>query len=497
MRQKNIDRNKMAKHLLKTLILGLFLILSAQAYAQRDLIITQAGEEIRCKILDETPTRFIYAYLGPKKKVLRNEIFKNLVTSFKYNHYDNDILINPKLETKNKNTASPRVDTRKGSEAKKISKKEAKRMRQAEEQAAKSEAKKEDLKKETPKTKEPSKKEIEQKKEELVKAEPIKKESEAAKPAVEIAKKTEPELIKKAEPAVKEAISAKQTEDKAITQEKALEPKVEPIKVAAEETIKETEKKVEVVAEKPKKIEDKAIAEVEKPKKETTEKSPFAEPEAKSEFKNYLKYRVGFKGGLGNIITKTTDTSPFGLFKEKLNRGRTFGADAAYFITDNFGMGVTFTNYQASNKNTNFDYPNLFTGETIKAGSLNSRVSHKFVGPTLLYRKPIDFKTFAIITISPGMHLYTDKGQTNAANYKFTGQGFGGAATLGLDFLLGNDIYGRDIILSLEGGYNYGQITALNDGTGAGTKNIATPINLNRLDFTIGLRFTRFPAYLR
>jgi hypothetical protein len=81
----------MAKHLLKTLILGLFLILSAQAYAQRDLIITQAGEEIRCKILDETPTRFIYAYLGPKKKVLRNEIFKNLVTSFKYNHYDNDI----------------------------------------------------------------------------------------------------------------------------------------------------------------------------------------------------------------------------------------------------------------------------------------------------------------------------------------------------------------------------------------------------------------------
>lgn len=496
----------MAKHLLKTLILGLFLIISACSYAQRDLIITQAGEEIRCKILDETPTRFIYAYLGPKKKVLRNEIFKNLVTSFKYNHYDTDILINPKLDTKNKNTASPRVDTRKSSNSNN-SQKDSKKSKK-EEPAPKIESKKESSKKEAAKVMEQTKKEEQQAvkkelalKEKLVKEEVAKtesqKEAEIENPAIDTVKKIEPKLIKKAEPVTKEVVSSKRVEEKTSTPEKLLEPKTEPINAAAEIGTNASEKKVEVIAEKPKKQEEKVMAEVEKSKKEAIEKSPFAEPEAKSEFKNYLKYRVGIKGGLGNIITKSTDTSPFGLFKEKLNRGRTFGADAAYFITDNFGMGVTFTNYQASNKNTNFDYPNLFTGEAIKAGSLDSRVSHKFVGPTLLYRKPIDFKTFAIITISPGMHLYTDKGQTNAANYKFTGQGFGGAATLGLDFLLGNDIYGRDIILSLEGGYNYGQITALNDGTGAGTKNIATPINLNRLDFTIGLRFTRFPAYLR
>ncbi len=95
------------------------------------------------------------------------------------------------------------------------------------------------------------------------------------------------------------------------------------------------------------------------------------------------------------------------------------------------------------------------------------------------------------------MHLYTDKGVTNAANYKFNGQAYGAAATLGLDFLLGNDIFGRDIILSLEGGYNYGQITTLNRGDDLGKVTLPNPINLNRLDFTIGLRFTRFPMYLR
>ena len=85
----------------------------------------------------------------------------------------------------------------------------------------------------------------------------------------------------------------------------------------------------------------------------------------------------------------------------------------------------------------------------------------------------------------------------NAANYTFKGQSYGGAATLGLDFLLGNDIFGRDIILSLEGGYNYGKITQINKNDGKGNIALPTPINLNRLDFTIGLRFTRFPMYLR
>lgn len=93
------------------------------------------------------------------------------------------------------------------------------------------------------------------------------------------------------------------------------------------------------------------------------------------------------------------------------------------------------------------------------------------------------------------MHLYSDKGLTNNSAFHFKGQAYGAAATLGLDFLLGNDIFGRDIVLSLEGGYNYGEISTIDNKVEK--IKLATPINLNRLDFTIGLRFTRFPMYLR
>ena len=78
----NLSDIKMTKLLFKVIVALCFMIISNKTFAQKDLIITQAGEEIRCKILDETPTRFVYAYLGPKNKVLRNEIFKNLVSDF-------------------------------------------------------------------------------------------------------------------------------------------------------------------------------------------------------------------------------------------------------------------------------------------------------------------------------------------------------------------------------------------------------------------------------
>jgi len=93
--------------------------------------------------------------------------------------------------------------------------------------------------------------------------------------------------------------------------------------------------------------------------------------------------------------------------------------------------------------------------------------------------------------------LYTDKGTYDNASYKFKGMDFGAAATLGVDFLLGNDITGRDIILSLEAGYNYGKMRALDFGNGGGAVNLSTPINLSRVDFTVGLRFTRYPKYFK
>ena len=422
----------MTKFLLKVVVGFVFLFLGTKTYAQRDLIITQAGEEIRCKILDETPTRFIYAYLGSKNKILRNEIFKNLVSSFKYSYYSTDILKNDKLIEKPKSGQSNRSEG------------------------------------------------LVPSKEEVNSAVEVKNKND---------KSTDQNSTNKTSDAKQDNSLIKSSEDK----ENNLKNNDNSIKNVDHSTDNQQENTTQI-----KTNNSGELLKVEasnKNEKSKVDISPLADAAPVSEFKNYLKYRIGAKGGLGNIVAPNNDTSPYGLYKEKLLRGWMFGVDAAYFFKDKIGLGATYTNFQANNSTKSLDYPNLFTNEAIVGGQLSNKVSHKFIGPTFLYRKSIDYKTFAILTISPGMHLYTDKGLTNNAAFKFKGQAYGAAATLGLDFLLGNDIFGRDIILSLEGGYNYGQITTIDNAVEK--VKLATPINLNRLDFTIGLRFTRFPMYLR
>ncbi len=430
----------MTKDLLKVIAVFALLLLGSKTYAQKDLIVTQAGEEIRCKILDETPTRFVYAYLGPKNKILRNEIFKNLVSSFKYSYYPSDVLKNDKLIEKTKSGQSNRAEPLRPSTADEKPSTASKRIETS------------------------AKKEI-------------------------VTAKKETSMADKAD-----SVVTKSSLDKSKTNQ------TETVANEAEKVVANTEKPLvdEKVVSKNEKSDQATKEANDSDKKENIKKedlSPLADAEPVSEFKNYLKYRIGAKGGLGNIIAKNTDTSPYGLYKEKLLRGWMFGVDAAYFFKDNVGIGATYTNFQAGNSSANLDYPDIFSGEAIKAGELSNKVSHKFVGPTFLFRKNIDYKTFAILTLSPGMHLYSDKGSSNKSDFKFKGQAYGAAATLGLDFLLGNDIFGRDIILSLEGGYNYGQITTIDNNIGKVT--LPTPINLNRLDFSVGLRFTRFPMYLR
>lgn len=67
------------------------LLLTRVSFAQRDQIITQAGKEIRCKILEESPSRFTYAYVEPTGQVKQSQIFKSLVKSFAYQFYPDDI----------------------------------------------------------------------------------------------------------------------------------------------------------------------------------------------------------------------------------------------------------------------------------------------------------------------------------------------------------------------------------------------------------------------
>ncbi len=561
-----------------------FLFTSNFVFGQKDVIITNAGEEIRCKILDETPSRFKYAYVGPKNKVLRNEIFKNLVSSFKYGYYENDLLTNEKQIVRAPlNSNPPIVKEEAAKEAEKElpkntpvktepkvvakdtpAKPETKVVKEAPSKTVVKEVPAKDLARDLNKpsypvnnqNNKPVSEPVVKKEEVLVPVAPVKKETETPKAVVENkpvkeeakpAKVEEPktvvtspkkddktpkldpkEVIKpivkpeivKAEPKIPEKILVpvektgsevtkpvevpqKQTDVKVVN--KPTTPKSEPVAVSKPEEIKPIEKKVEPKPEKKEEINvvlNEKAADNKNPEKKVepipaNALAKFDQKKPNAGYKNYMKFRIGVKGGLGNIVNKTEDTSPFGLYQEKLQRGWILGGDATYFVKDWLGFGVKYASFQTNNSDKKLDFPNPISSEPVKSGSLSNKVSHKFVGPSVVLRKSIDFKTYIVMTASPGVHLYSDKGTLNANNFKLTGQSYGGNATLGLDFLLGNDIFGRDIILSIEGGYNYGSVNKLVVGGTNEKKSLATPINLNRLDFGVGLRFTRFPMYLR
>lgn len=375
-------------HFLSKAVFVLFLVLffsTSESFGQRDQITTQAGEKIRCRILDETATRFVYAYIAPNGKVLRNEIFKNLVTDFKYDFYPDDII------TKGNKIVSKPNTTK--------------------------------------------------------------------------------------EPTTGNNTTKTQQTDKTATNknENSANPK--------------SGEKLEAKQQKPQK---EAVA------KEEKTAAPMAEPKTKSEYDDYLKFRVGVRGGFGNMLTKLNTEDQFGLYQEKLLRGWTWGADFAYFPTDNFGFGVMFNNFQSKNSADNINFQYIENGELVNAsGSLSNKRSTKFVGPVAYFRKSIDFKTMVILGLAPGAYFYNDKGSYKGITIPYKGWNWGGAATLGIDFLLGNDITGRDIILSLEAGYNYGKISSMDFSDGKGPVKLVNAVDLSRLDFTVGLRFMRYPRYFK
>lgn len=429
---------------LSVLVVGLFFLLfSYTSIAQRDLITTQAGEQIRCRILEETPSRFIYAYLGPNNKVLRNEIFKNLVKTFQYNNFPTDLIVKGQQLP---NTMNKSKDSKLGSTPAETPKEETKssRKKKSEEKVA---------------------------------------EKSVEKPA----EKPKQETVKVEKPAAKPV------------GEKVVEHKVETPKSEGlgepEPTVKDSATVADKGTEREKNIE-KLIKEIHQDQTETKDANPFSEKNMANEFKNYLKYRVGLRGGISNMINKNTATDEYSLYKEKLMRGWNIGADAAYFFNDHIGFGAMFNSYQSRNRAESITYKNEITDSYV-TGLLATNRSVRYVGPVLYLRKNIDFKTMVVLGLSPGMYFYKDQNTYGAKNYDFKGRALGGAATLGIDFLLGNDIIGRDIILSLEAGYSYGKITTEDRGNGNGAITLPTPMDLQRLDFSVGLRFMRFPKYLR
>ena len=69
-----------------------FLFFASCIYAQRDLIIKKDSTEIRCKILKETQTKYNYASLNSKNKVVKASILKSIVNAIQFDKYDSNLV---------------------------------------------------------------------------------------------------------------------------------------------------------------------------------------------------------------------------------------------------------------------------------------------------------------------------------------------------------------------------------------------------------------------
>lgn len=507
--------------------------------AQRDMILTQAGEQLRCRIIDETPVRFAFAYLKDGKPY-RSEIFKNLVTSFKFNYYDADLPNADKLPeamyraTNGVDSQSPRALSLPTNKPEKRSSKEKRKQKEG----------KEKLAGELTDIAADAKNSVTKEAAEVVEANTnvssIARESGIKEKKVEPLTKTSPAIIKPEEKVLPQSTTAKTDQSQQTKTFKAEKPTVATsstapssstsIKKGADsmiitsksgvDTSKEpakantnnfpaTSKNRTPIAENPVNADESSSNPLEEKKVVAAEAKPQKNEVVNSasdiidaELLNITvnqenKLRIGIKAGIGNRLDNNLQTiNSYDLYLEQLLRGWTLGADIAYFPNDVLGFGAIFTDFKSKNSDNEILYRNEFTGAEL-IGSVTNNRSVKFIGPALFFRKKLDYKTYVVLGLSPGYNFYRDRGSYDGIDYTFTGGGFGAASTLGIDFLLGNDIIGRDIILSFESGYNYGKINALDYGDARNLVDLAQPLDVSRLDFTIGLRLIRLPKYFR
>ncbi|UBM58113.1 hypothetical protein LAG90_15005 [Marinilongibacter aquaticus] len=69
----------------------LFCLCTSLLFGQRDLIVTQADQQIRCRIVDEGLTRITYFYIDDSGELKKSEIFKSLVKDFVFDHFESDL----------------------------------------------------------------------------------------------------------------------------------------------------------------------------------------------------------------------------------------------------------------------------------------------------------------------------------------------------------------------------------------------------------------------
>jgi len=208
-------------------------------------------------------------------------------------------------------------------------------------------------------------------------------------------------------------------------------------------------------------------------------------------YENYQHFRLAVIGGYSYLTAKVGESVP-GDFKDyikELKSGYHLGGDLTYFFTEPLGFGIKYYLFKSSNSLDNIYREDSDGNRTY--GKMSDDLTISFIGPTFSTRLLNHNKNKAfIMNVSLGYMGYSND-KIIIDKYKMTGSTVGLSFDIGYDFALSENLSLGFHISSLTGTlFEY----VWNDGGRTETIKLEKGEyeSLNRIDFSIGLRFGKF-----
>lgn len=206
-------------------------------------------------------------------------------------------------------------------------------------------------------------------------------------------------------------------------------------------------------------------------------------------YENYKHFRIAINGGYSYQTARVAENVPsdFKDYISELKSGYHFGGELTYYFTEPLGFGFKYHLFKSSNSLDNIYIEDI---DGITYGKMSDDLTISFIGPTFATRiLSHDKKNAFLLNLSLGYMGYSND-KVIIDKYKMTG------STMGLSFDIGYDIgLSENLSLGFQISYLTGTLIEYewNDGTKTETIKLERGQyeSLNRIDFSVGLRFSK------
>ncbi|MDB4335005.1 hypothetical protein OAA06_01460 [bacterium] len=204
----------------------------------------------------------------------------------------------------------------------------------------------------------------------------------------------------------------------------------------------------------------------------------------------YQKFRFALNGGYAYRIGPLDEDIPsdFRSYIDQMRSGYSIGGDATYFFSKTLGVGMKYIYFNTSNSMDNIYVEEI--NQPRRFGDMSDDIDISFIGPSFFTRFMLPNKNQSYhVNFSIGYMIYSHDNLL-IDRFKYTGTTSGTALDIGYDFGLSENL-SIGLQISLIGG-SLGAITK-DDGTDIETLKLESGDyeSLNRIDFSIGLRFNK------